>query len=71
MATTSASLSTMRSSTSRCFIAASRLRIASRRSASFARIAVFMSSVICSLSVMGVFRWVSQYPGACAKGNRK
>jgi hypothetical protein len=40
----------MRSSTSRCFIAARSRRIADRRGASLARIAAFMSSVIFALS---------------------
>jgi hypothetical protein len=52
MPITAASSSVMRSSTSRCFSAASRPRIVSRRAESLARIAVFMSSVICSLRVM-------------------
>src|SRR5512146_690103 len=52
METTSASVSSMRSSTSRCFIAASSRRIAPRRAVSLARIADFMSSLIFSLRLM-------------------
>src|SRR3989338_3408669 len=52
MATTSVSDNSMRSPPSRCFIAASNRRIAPRRAASLARIAVFMSSVICCLRLM-------------------
>ena len=43
----------MRSSTSRCLIAASSSRIVDRRAASFARIAAFMSSVILAFSDIG------------------
>src|SRR5712664_3873517 len=50
--TTSASERSMRSSTSLCFSAASSRRMADRRAASLARIAAFMSSVICCLSGM-------------------
>src|SRR5690242_5846761 len=53
-ATTSASDRLLRSSTSRCLIAASRRRIADKRAVALARIASFMSSVIRSLSVMAV-----------------
>ena len=51
-ATTAASSSTMRSSTSRCFIAASSMRMVDSRSASLARMAAFMSSVKRSLSAL-------------------
>src|SRR2546430_13469318 len=51
-ASTCASSSVMRSSTSRCLIAASASRIAPSRSFSPARIALFMSSVMRSLSAM-------------------
>src|SRR6266513_2184733 len=50
--TTSASESSIRSSTSLCFSAASSRRMADRRAASLARIAAFMSSVICCLREM-------------------
>src|SRR5512137_334846 len=62
MATTSASVSSMRSSTSRCFMAASKRRIAPRRAVSLARIAAFMSSVICCL------RLISNYPSPGRRG---
>src|ERR1700674_1468467 len=51
-ATTSASLSSIRSSTSRCLTAANSRRTAPRRSASLARNAVFMSSVIRAFRVI-------------------
>ena len=56
MATTAASSSTMRSSTSRCFIAASSMRIVDSRSLSFARMAAFMSSWMRSFSVLMAVR---------------
>src|SRR5664279_5081969 len=52
MATTAASSSTIRSSTSRCLSAASRPRMVRRRGASLARMASFMSSVIRSFRLM-------------------
>src|SRR5690606_20799569 len=54
-ATTAASSSSVRSSTSRCLHAASSMRMASRRGASLARIAAFMSSVIRSFRRMALF----------------
>src|SRR3984893_9401022 len=53
-ASTWPSSSVMRSSTSRCLIAASARRIAASRSFSPARIALFMSSVMRSLSAMAM-----------------
>src|SRR5689334_6192433 len=50
--TTAASSSSMRSSTSRCLMAARMRRMAESRAASFARMAAFMSSVICCLRGM-------------------
>src|SRR5205823_12079957 len=50
--TTAASSSSMRSSTSRCLMAARIRRIADSRAASLARMAAFMSSVICCLRGM-------------------
>jgi hypothetical protein len=51
-AITAASSSSMRSSTSFCFMAAVSRRMVPRRSLSLARMAAFMSSVICSLRLM-------------------
>src|SRR5205085_5905424 len=63
-----ASSRTMRSSTSRCFIAASRPRIVSSRGASLARIAVFMSSVIRSLRL--IVRSLARLRSDEARGGR-
>src|SRR5664279_4084389 len=56
-ASTSASVSSLRSSTSRCLMAARSSRTVDRRGASFARIAFFMSSVMRALSVMAIRMW--------------
>ncbi|EWS57412.1 hypothetical protein Y695_04831 [Hydrogenophaga sp. T4] len=55
MAMTMVSSSSTRSSTSFCFIAAVSRRMVPRRSLSLARMAAFMSSVICSLRLMVCF----------------
>src|ERR1051325_3230686 len=57
------SLSSMRSSTSRCLIAACNNRIAPRRALSLARMAVFMSSVMRSFS--GTANYSIQFRGEC------
>ncbi|MNY79094.1 hypothetical protein D3C86_2195810 [compost metagenome] len=61
MAMMATSSSTTRSSTSFCFMAASSMRMVPRRSLSLARMAVFMSSVICSLRLMVCFLWFGEF----------
>src|SRR5258706_9935610 len=64
--TTAASSSSMRSSTSRCLIAARIRRTVDSRAASFARMAVFMSSVICCLREMRLVHLLRQHLAAQA-----
>src|SRR6185503_4320296 len=59
--TTSASVSSTRSSTSFCLIAARMRRTADRRAASLARIAVFISSLICCLRAIFLVELLRQH----------
>src|SRR4030095_890523 len=63
---TSGSPSSMRSSTSLCLMAARMRRVADRRAESWARIAAFMSSVICCFKGMFLVQLLRQHLAAKA-----